>query len=575
MRRLPLQYNNIVFCQGLYTIGQKPLEYGYFMDRQVQQIKDRTNIADVVGTYVQLRRAGRTFVGKCPFHKERTPSFHVSPERGTYKCFGCGEGGDVFSFIQKMDGIDFPTALRQLAERAGVKLDPQRFRQKLPQEREKEERLREVCEEAVKFFEGELAKHQDIREYLKTRGVHSDTIAAWRLGYAPASWKSLCIYLKDKGFNSDEIVETGFALKSEKKPGEIFDRFRGRIIFPLFDVAGQPIAVSGRFFPAQGGSASGGEDEDREPAKYINSPETPIFKKSRVLYGLNRARGAIRKADCILLVEGQFDLILAHQAGLPFAVALSGTALTPEHLSILSRLSKRLVLALDADEAGVRAGLKSALMATAAGFDVKVPTFLPGKDPADLARENPELLKAAVRTSRTAVEFFLDVLRAGARDERAYKKLVESNVLPLVTSMGSRIEQEHFVALIAGRLGVSTEAVREEVARHKTRAVPAEPSLPEAQIQNIDSLLTPPQKKAGMLVFHFGEESEVAQKLRALVGEPALARLKAELEPHAEELRLRFDAQVHEGTDEETIAADMLADLSRQVERDRVKAKFI
>jgi DNA primase len=186
-----------------------------------------------------------------------------------------------------------------------------------------------------------------VQEYLKTRGVHEDTVAAWRLGYAPAEWESLSKYLVSAGFKKDDIVDAGFALKSEKKPGEIFDRFRGRIMFPILDLSGKPIAVSGRFFE----KVSGAKD-DIEPAKYVNSPETALFKKSRVLYGLDRARTHIRKLDCILLVEGQFDLILAHQSGLPFAVALSGTALTPEHLSILGRLSKRLVLALDADQAG-------------------------------------------------------------------------------------------------------------------------------------------------------------------------------------------------------------------------------
>ena len=203
------------------------------MDPQVQQIKDRINIVEVVGQYVTLKRAGRSYSARCPFHKERTPSFHVSPERGTYICFGCGEKGDVFSFIQKMDGLDFPTALKQLAEKAGVKLEPRR--QRPPEEKEKEERLREVCEAAVKFFESQLAAKKDVQEYLKNRGVKAETVNTWRLGYAPAEWESLCRHLVSTGFTKDEVVEAGFAVRSEKKPGEIFDRFRGRIIFPIFD----------------------------------------------------------------------------------------------------------------------------------------------------------------------------------------------------------------------------------------------------------------------------------------------------------------------------------------------------
>jgi DNA primase catalytic core len=319
----------------------------------------------------------------------------------------------------------------------------------------------------------ELEKRQDVAHYLHTRGVSDETKKLWRLGFAPAHWQDVSDHLVKVGFTKDEVVEAGLASRSEKKPGEVYDRFRGRVMFPICDAQGRVIAFSGRFFEKVEGSR-----EDGEPAKYVNSPETALFKKSRVLYGMDKAKSAIRKADCILLVEGQFDLILAHQSGLPFTVALSGTALTPEHLSLLGRLSKRLVLALDADQAGIRSGLKSALMAIEAGFDVKIPTFPQGKDPADVARENPEHLKAAVRTSQTAVEFFLEVLRPGAKDERVYKKAVEAQVLPLVSAMGSKIEQEHFVRIIAGKLSVSESAVREEVAKRKiTRAQTAEPDL--------------------------------------------------------------------------------------------------
>ncbi len=538
------------------------------MDPQVQLIKERINITEVVGQYVTLKRAGRSWTARCPFHKERTPSFHVSPERGTYICFGCGEKGDVFSFIQKMDGIDFPTALKQLAEKAGIKLEARRERP--PEEKEKEERLREVCEQAVKYFESQLVVRKDVQEYLKNRGVHPETAATWRLGYAPAHWEDLCRHLMSTGFAKDEIAEAGFAIKSEKRPGEIFDRFRGRIMFPIFDVAGAPIAVSGRFFE----KVPGGRDDGTEPAKYVNSPETLLFKKSRVLYGLDRARGPIRKADCILLVEGQFDLIMAHQSGLPFAVALSGTALTSEHLSLLGRLSKRLVLALDADAAGLRSGLKSAHMALQAGFDVKVPTFPQGQDPADVAKENPELLKAAIRTSKTAIEFFCEALRPGTRDERAYKKIVETQVLPLVAAISSRIEQEHFVRLVAQKLGVSDLAVRTEVEKAKTRTSDVLVlDSPDVHQTGADLKASPFDKKVGMLLFYFGRDSVVGQKLAALLGDK-LGEIEQALGSQAEELRFRFEQELGEFSDE-IIAGDMLAELERVVEKERFKMKFL
>lgn len=532
----------------------------------MQQIKDRINIADVVGQYVSLKRAGRSFTARCPFHKERTPSFHVSPERGTYMCFGCGEKGDVFSFIQKMDGVDFPTALKQLAEKAGVTLEPRAFKPKDPGQEEKEERLKGVCEAAVKYFEEVLRTRSDVQDYVRTRGVRDETAALWRLGYAPASWDSLSVHLKSLGFSNDEIVEAGFAVRSEKKPGEVFDRFRGRIMFPIFDASGVPIAVSGRFF-----ELVPGQKQDGEPAKYVNSPETLLFKKSRVLYGLHVARAAIRKADCILLVEGQFDLILSHQSGLPFTVALSGTALTEEHLQLLGRLSKRLVLALDADSAGVRAGLKSAHMALLQGFDVKVPLFPQGQDPADLARENPELLKAAIRTSKTAVEFFLEALHQGVRDERTYKKTVEVQVLPLVASMSSRIEQEHFIHIVANRLGVSDLAVRAEVEK---RPAHKEEDSPEIHQKSAESKLPPLEKKAAMLLFYFGKDSSVASKLTSLVGEETLRLLLDSLASRAEELRFTFEQELGEQS-EDSIAKEMLGDIEKAVEKERFKMKFL
>ncbi len=241
--------------------------------------RDRLSIVDVVGQYVTLKRAGRTFMARCPFHNEKTPSFHVSPERGTYKCFGCGEGGDIFTFVEKMEGIDFPTALKQLAEKAGVKLERQAPAH--PQDVEKDDRLREVCEETLQFFESKLGARPDVLDYLHTRGVSDESIKTWRLGYAPASWDELSKHLLSKGFTKNEIVEAGFAVRSEKKQGEIFDRFRGRIMFPIFDPTGRPIAVSGRFF-----ERVSGQKEDTEPAKYVNSPETALFKKSKALLRL-------------------------------------------------------------------------------------------------------------------------------------------------------------------------------------------------------------------------------------------------------------------------------------------------
>jgi DNA primase len=535
------------------------------MDSQVTEIKEKLPINEVIGQYVQLRRAGRNFVGRCPFHKERTPSFHVSPERNSYMCFGCGEKGDIFTFVQKIDGVDFVTALKQLAEKAGVVLKQRSYtdQAQVTENKNREEKLLEVCEEATKFFESVLAGRKEIKEYLHTRGVKDETISEWRLGYAPASWEDLSKHLIAKGYSKDDIAEAGLAAKSERKPGEVYDRFRGRIMFPLFDASGKVIAFSGRFFEKVAGSK-----EEGDPAKYVNSPETLLFRKSKVLYGFDRARAAIRKADCILLVEGQFDLILAHQSGLPFTVALSGTALTPEHLSLLGRLSKRLVLALDGDSAGIRAGLKSAMMALQAGFDVKIPTFENGKDPADLARENPELLKAAVRTSRTAVEFFLEALRPGMRDDRAYKLLVEQQLLPLVKVMQSAIDQAHFVRIIAQRIGVPEDAVRSALV--KARVAPAN-DAPEEESEAIPATelaLLPLERAAGMLLFTFDSNEDMKVRLTELVGAERLAGIGERLQGEKDRLVFEFESF---GTDDEISAGALLQTIERTVLEEEMK----
>ena len=544
------------------------------MDSDVEKIKDKLSIVDVVGGYVQLQRAGANFRARCPFHKEKTPSFMVSPERGTYMCFGCNERGDIFSFVQKMDGVDFGTALRQLAERAGVELTRRNVPHETREHKEKEERLKEVCEAATVFFEEQLKKRKDVHDYVLGRGATDETIASWRIGYAPASWRELCDHLERKGFSKADVADAGLAIKSQKEDadGRVYDRFRGRVMFPISDLSGRVIAFSGRFFEKMEGSK-----EEGEPAKYVNSPETDLFKKSKILYGLDKAKGFIRKADCILLVEGQFDVVLSHQSGLPFAVAVSGTALTQEHLSLLSRFSKRLVLALDNDSAGLRAGLKSAAMAYAAGFDVKIPNFgpqqtsvaepatsersaqAPVKDPADLAKENPEALRAAVRGSKTAVEFFLEALRPQARDERSYKQLVELQVLPLIASLQSKIDQEHFVSIVANKLGVSSDAVRLEVAKRPAAATLEDEgvsagAVPELSIDQIE-------RAGAMLIFYCEADEGMQTRLKELLG-ARYEQIQQKYSGEAERFRFDFESL---GEEKDVVRDALLAALNRQL----------
>ena len=427
----------------------------------VQQVKDRLSITDVVGGYVKLARSGASLKARCPFHAEKTPSFHVSPERGTYHCFGCGEGGDIFTFVEKMEGLDFKGALKVLAERAGV---PLVYAHGEREEKDERDRLFALLEAAALFYSSRLS--DEAREYLRGRGLTDATISHFRIGLAGSGWSDAADHLRGKGYSEKEITDDGLAKRSER--GSLLDRFRNRIMFPLSDSAGRVIGFSGRSF---------GADASPEAPKYLNSPETPLFRKSRVLFGLDKAKAAMRTLGCALLVEGQVDLIMAHQAGWENAVAASGTAFTAEHAALVKRFTDNLIIALDADEAGVKAAGKAARAALAQGFNVKVARLPAGLDPADfILKEGADAWKEKIRSAKDIIEFLLDVLqeRFGGSDDRL-RRAVEAAVLPFVKEAASPIARERYVRLIAGRLGVSEGAVAEALARV--------PSLPDEPLE--------------------------------------------------------------------------------------------
>jgi len=336
------------------------------MATQVEQIKEKLGIVDVVGQYIKLEKAGSNLKAKCPFHNEKTPSFFVSPARNSYYCFGCNAKGDIFSFVEQFEGVDFTGALKILGEKAGVQIVYER-----QDIRDEKSRLHSIMEDATLFFEENLNKQKKVLEYLKKRGLDDKTIKTWRVGYSPDSWSSLYEHLKGK-FNTDEINKAGLIKKSEKG-GDYYDRFRGRIMFPISDNSGRIIAFSGRIF----------KDNENE-AKYINSPETQLFSKSKILYGYDKAKFSIRKLNFSIVVEGQMDILLSHQALFTNTVALSGTALTEEQVGLLKRLSGNVVLAFDSDSAGVASSGKSAMLMLSLGMDVKVTHLKQGEDPSDV-----------------------------------------------------------------------------------------------------------------------------------------------------------------------------------------------
>jgi DNA primase len=430
------------------------------MSSPVQQIKDRLSIEEVVSSYIKLDKAGKNFKAKCPFHNEKTPSFFVSPERGNYYCFGCTAKGDIFTFIEEFEGLDFKGALKILAEKAGVSLSE--FSKEKEGEREK---LYRIMEESAKFFEKNLTENKEVLLYLKERGLEDKTIKDFRVGFALLDWRKLFDYLKSKNFTDREIEIAGLAKKPDDKNKAMYDRFRGRIMFPISDSSGRIIAFSGRIFI-----------DDEKSAKYLNSPETPIFSKSSVLYGLDKAKESIRKNNFSILVEGQFDLILSHQAGFRNAVATSGTALSDStvskenvvsNLGLLRRLSGNIVLAFDADKAGFSAVNRASKIALSFGMDVKVVSMPEGVDPADLiSKSGGDAWRTAIRNSKHIIEFLLGKVLDNYKDDtRKAGREIREKVLPYVDVIESSIEKAHFVKKISDLSQIPEEALKEDLVK--------------------------------------------------------------------------------------------------------------
>jgi len=414
---------------------------------EVEEIKSRLSIVDVASSYIKLEKAGQNFKARCPFHNEKSPSFTVSPTRDMYHCFGCDRGGDIISFVQEIEGVDFLGALKILADKAGVELSSHD-----KNTNSEKDKLYKVVEEATKFFENNLSKHKEALSYLEQRGLIDETIKSFRIGFVSDEWRSLYNFLKGKGVSDSLMDKAGLIILGQKGP---YDRFRNRIMFPFFDPSGRPIAFSGRIF--------GKGDGDVHLAKYINSPAGVLYDKSKVLYGYDRAKMGMRKKDFCILVEGQFDLIMSHQAGFDNTVASSGTALTGNHLKNIQRMTNNLIVAFDSDEAGFSASGRGVDMALSLGMEVKAALLPQGLDPADLIKKNPSDWKEAIKNSKHIVDFYIDAFISKGLEERELGKKIKSEVLPYVGKIENKIDQAHFIGKIGRLLGVPEEAVRDEV----------------------------------------------------------------------------------------------------------------
>jgi len=430
----------------------------------VDSIKERLDIVDVVSNYLKLEKTGQNFKGRCPFHNEKTASFFVSHARQTYYCFGCGAKGDMFTLVQELEGIDFKGALNLLADRAGVEIEYSSGESK-----GEKNKLYLAIEDATTFFENNLHESKEALKYLESRGITPESIKEWRLGFAPNEWRLLFNYLTGLGHSKDTLIRVGLIKQGDDAAKEAYDVFRGRIIFPISDASGKVIAFSGRAL-----------DKDTVP-KYLNTPETSLFRKGEVLYGLDKAKDEIRKKNFAILVEGQIDLVMAHQIGIKNTVASSGTAFTEMHLERLKKLSTRILLAFDGDEAGEKAAEKSTLLGLSLGMEVKVASLPKGKDPADLASESSEALKDVLKKATHSIERMLDRILEGEKDKRKLGKLIEKKVLPVLTLIDSAIEKAHFISLISKKSGIREEVLWEDLKKAKTpqvlKVLESEPSV--------------------------------------------------------------------------------------------------
>ncbi len=418
------------------------------MDSQVDEVKNRIDIVGLINEYIPLKKAGRNYKAPCPFHNEKTPSFMVSPDRQIFKCFGCGEGGDAFAFMKKMEGMEFGEALRFLAQRSGVQLKEY----KPTQAEEKKETLLKISQLSADLFHYLLTKHKlgdKASLYLKGRDIAKKAIEDFRLGVAPPQRNFLLQFLAKKGFSTHDIVTSGLVISTSNG---LIDRFHGRLMFPIFDVQGRVIAFSGR---ALGDPPAGGEP------KYLNSPETPLFIKSKALYGINLAKTDIKKEKEAILVEGNLDVISSYQVGVTNVVAPLGTAITAEQVDILKRFSENLLFAFDSDLAGDSAAKRGIELAENAGLNIKVVQMLSGKDPDEVIKKNPLLWKKAIKEAVPIYDYFIDsaVKRYGL-DSPEGKRKIATETLPQIARLDDEILRSHYLQVLGLKLRVEEEDLR-------------------------------------------------------------------------------------------------------------------
>jgi len=491
-----------------------------------ERVREATDIAAIIGQYVTLRKRGKNLVGLCPFHTEKTPSFTVHPDRQFYHCFGCGKGGDVFTFLMEHEGWSFPEALKYLAEKAGMPL-PQRRK---PEQADRYSRLMAANAAAAEFFSGMIGRPEGRHalEYITARGVQKSRLQDLGIGYAPAGWDGLIQYCARRSINEKNLIDAGLVVQKEET-GAVYDRFRNRLTFAVCNLSGRPVGFGARAL------------EKAERAKYINSPETPVYRKSHILYGLDKAREAIRRADCAVVVEGYTDWISLFQAEITNVVASSGTAFTSEQARLLARFSRNVVLLFDADAAGQKAALRGVEILFREGLEVKIAALPPGSDPDSTLRQNgEEYVQEAIHSAQGYVHYRIgqtrETLRSGGllQQEAVIKELLST-----AAAVDDRVRRALLVRQIADATGISEAELTRQLPTKTRQATVGSPPTRHAaprsrhnlEAEFLRLLLERPayikNVKADVRVEDF-RQAQLGQMYRDLT---ALARLPARLVP--------------------------------------------
>jgi len=458
-------------------------------DTTLQDIKDRLNIVEIIGGYIQVKKAGVNFKAVCPFHNEKSASLVISPQKQIWHCFGCGEGGDIFGFVTRYENTEFRDALKLLAEKAGVKLPEYKPENKAVVD--EREQLLKINDFAARFYHEMLLKSpaaEAAKRYLKKRGLTDQTIAQWKIGFAPEGFHALEQALVSKKVSIADLLKAGVSTKNEK--GQVYDRFRNRITFPIFNSVGDIVGFSARILI-----------DDGKSAKYINSPETLVYNKSKVLFGFNFVRTEIRKYDEIIVVEGQMDCISAHQAGFTNVVASSGTALTGDQLSQIARFTKNIKFCFDGDNAGLLATRRAVESALGKGFTIKIVSLVGGKDPDEIIKKDPESFQRQIANAPLFLDFYISKQFENYNQSFEDKKKVESELLPLLNMLSDPLELDHYVRILAEKLSTTPHVLLETLHTLKRPQQQAQKASTGAILQPLGVNALEKQVLGGMLLY--------------------------------------------------------------------------